>query len=131
MSEQDFNLLFSKNLNYFLNKNDKTQLDLANYLGVSTSAVSAWCRGIKIPRMDKVDAMCKYFGIKRSDLMEDKSDMSEHVSYYLNDETAKVAQEIFENDKVLFDVYRSSDKERLIAYATRLKALRDMEEGKD
>lgn len=129
MSEQDFNLLFSKNLNYFLSKNNITQLDLANHLGVSTSAVSAWCRGIKIPRMDKVDAICKYFGIKRSDLMEDKSDMQDKVSYYLNDETAKVAQEIFEKDKVLFDVYRSSDKERLIAYATRLKALRDMEEG--
>lgn len=129
MSEQDFNLLFSKNLNFFLSKNDKTQLELANYLGVSTSAVSAWCRGIKIPRMDKVDSMCKFFGIKRSDLMEDRSDISQNASYYLNDETAKVAQEIFENDKVLFDVYRSSDKDRLIAYATNLKALRDMEEG--
>lgn len=130
MSEQDFNILFSKNLNYYLNKNDITQLDLANQLGVSTSAVSAWCRGIKTPRMDKVDAMCKYFGIKRSDLMEDKSDRDLETTYYLNDETAKVAQEIFEKDKVLFDVYKSSDKERLIAYATKLKALRDMEEGK-
>ena len=129
MSEQDFNLLFSKNLNYYLNKNEKTQLDLANHLGVSTSAVSAWCRGLKTPRMDKVDAMCKYFGIKRSDLMEDKS--VESVSYYLNDETAAVAQEIFEKDKVLFDVYKSSDKDRLIAYANKLKALRDMEEGND
>ncbi len=129
MSEQDFNLLFSKNLNYFLHKNEKTQLDLANHLGVSTSAVSAWCRGLKTPRMDKVDAMCKYFGIKRSDLMEDKS--IESISYYLNDETAAVAQEIFEKDKVLFDVYRSSDKDRLIAYANKLKALRDMEEGND
>ena len=129
MSEQDFNILFSKNLNYYLIKNDKTQLELANYLGVSTSAVSAWCRGLKTPRMDKVDAMCKYFGIKRSDLMEDKSSTS--TSYYLNDETAAVALEIFENDKVLFDVYRSSDKQRLIEYANRLKELRDMEEGKN
>lgn len=126
MSEQDFNILFSKNLNFYLNKNDKTQLDLANHLNVSTSAVSAWCRGAKTPRMDKVDAMCKYFGIKRSDLMEDKSGQE---TYYLNDETAKVAQEIFEEDKVLFDVYRSSDKDRLVEYAKRLKALRDMEEG--
>ena len=126
MSEQDFNILFSKNLNFYLNKNDKTQLDLATHLNVSTSAVSAWCRGVKIPRMDKVDAMCKYFGIKRSDLMEDKSSQT---TYYLNDETAKVAQEIFVEDKVLFDVYRSSDKDRLVEYAKRLKALRDMEEG--
>ena len=38
-------------------------------------------------------------------------------------------QEVFENDRVLFDVYRSADKDRLIAYANKLKALRDMEEG--
>lgn len=126
MSEQDFNILFSKNLNYYINKNDITQLDLANHLKVSTSAVSAWCRGIKTPRMDKVDAMCKYFGIKRSDLMEEKES---ETGYYLNEETAATAQKIFEEDNVLFDVYRSSDKERLVEYAKRLKALRDMEEG--
>ncbi len=51
--------------------------------------------------------------------------------YYLNIETAATAQEIFENDRVLFDVYRSTDKERLIAYAKKLKALRDMEEGEE
>ena len=73
MSEQEFNILFSKNLNYYLKREGKSQLDLAKHLGVSTSAVSAWCRGLKTPRMDKVDAMCEYFGIKRSDLMEDKS----------------------------------------------------------
>lgn len=50
-------------------------------------------------------------------------------TYYLNDETREIAQEIFEKDRVLFDVYRSSDKDRLIAYAKKLKSLRDMEEG--
>jgi transcriptional regulator with XRE-family HTH domain len=49
--------------------------------------------------------------------------------YYLNVETAATAQEIFENDRVLFDVYRSTDKDRLVAYAKKLKTLRDMEEG--
>lgn len=73
MSEQEFNLLFSKNLNNYLSLNGKTQLDLANHLGVSPSSVSAWCRGVKIPRMDKVDAMCRYFGIKRSNLMQENT----------------------------------------------------------
>jgi len=49
--------------------------------------------------------------------------------YYLNIETAQTAQQIFEEDRVLFDVYRSADKERLVEYAKKLKALRDMEEG--
>ncbi len=111
MSEQEFNVLFAKNLNHYLQLNDRTQLDLANHLGVSTSAVSAWCRGAKIPRMDKVDAMCKYFGIRRSDLMEDKSNKSS--SYYLYDDAKELAEFLYTNPeyKVLFDATRKVKKD--------------------
>lgn len=131
MSEQEFNKLFAKNLNHYLHINGKTQLDLANHLGVSTSAVSAWCRGIKTPRMDKVDAMCKYFGIKRSDLMEDKSDRVDQEAYYINEETAAVAQEIFENKelRMLFDATRDADAEDLKALHSMALALKRKERG--
>lgn len=111
MSEQEFNILFAQNLNYYLHINGKTQLALANHLGVSTSAVSAWCRGIKTPRMDKVDAMCKYFGIKRSDLMEDKS--GKDNSYYLNDDARDLAEFLYANPeyKILFDATRKVKKD--------------------
>lgn len=111
MSEQEFNILFAKNLNHYLQVNDRTQLDLANHLGVSASAVSAWCRGAKIPRMDKVDAMCKYFGIKRSDLMEDKNSKSN--SYYLNDDARDLAEFLYSNPeyRVLFDATRKVKKD--------------------
>ncbi len=128
MSEQDFNKLFSKNLNYYLNFNNKTQLDLANHLKVSTSAVSAWCRGIKTPRMDKVDAMCKYFGIKRSDLMEEKEP---ETGYYLNKETARLAQEMFEDEDMrsLFDMKRNMPPERFKAHIEFMKNLYNQEKG--
>lgn len=73
MREQDFNTIFSNNLNYYLNENDKTQAELAKYVGVSTASVCNWCKGIKLPRMDKVDRMCDFFQIKRSDLMDEHS----------------------------------------------------------
>ena len=73
VSEKDFNLIFSKQLKFYLNKYDMTQSDLAKRLGVSTQSVTNWCRGIKSPRMDKVDFMCKIFNCRRSDLMEDNS----------------------------------------------------------
>ena len=133
MSEQDFNILFSKNLNYYLNRHNKTQLDLANHLKVSTSAVSAWCRGTKTPRMDKVDAMCKYFGIKRSDLMEDKSDRTSQETYYLNEETARLAQEMFEDEDMrsLFDMKRNMPPERFKAHMEFMKNLYNQEKGDD
>ena len=76
MSETDFHKLFSKRLNYYLTKYEMTQLELSKRLNVGTTSVSNWCRGLKTPRMDKIDAMCKIFNCKRSDFMEDKDDNS-------------------------------------------------------
>ena len=78
MSEQEFNKIFSKRLKYFLQQYNMSQSELASRLGVSPQSVTNWCKGIKSPRMDKIDAMCKFFNIKRSDLMEEQK---EEVSY--------------------------------------------------
>lgn len=76
MTESDFNKVFSKNLRLYLDKNNMTQLDLAKRLNVGTTSVSNWCNGLKSPRMDKVDAMCKLFNCSRTDLMEDNTSLS-------------------------------------------------------
>ncbi len=73
--ESAINAQFSKNLRFFLEKNDLTQLDFAKKMNVSTATVSNWCKGIKSPRMDKVDLMCKIFNCSRSDLVEDKGSL--------------------------------------------------------
>lgn len=132
MSEQEFNAIFSKRLRYYLNKNEMTQVELSKKLGVGTTSVYNWCNGIKTPRMDKVDAMCKLFHCRRSDLIEDKSDQQE-TGYYTNDETAKAAQEIFENRelRMLFDVARDSDPEDLKALHNMALALKRKERGND
>lgn len=70
MLEKDFNTIISIRIKHFLAVNDMTQLELAQKIGVSDTAVSNWIQGKKIPRMDKVDAMCALFNCKRSDLME-------------------------------------------------------------
>lgn len=80
----------------------------------------------KVIPSDRIYEIAKYFDVSMEFLMGEKE--TEEI-YYLNEETAQTAQEIFEKDRVLFDVYRSTDKERLIAYAKKLKALRDIEEG--
>ena len=72
MSEREFNAIFSERLRYYLKKYEITQLELSKRLGVGTTSVYNWCNGIKSPRMDKVDAMCRIFNCKRSDLMEEK-----------------------------------------------------------
>ena len=74
MAEDEYKRIFSKNLRKYMSLNNKTQVDLINDLGFNKSAVSTWCNGTRLPRMDKVYALTKYFGIRRSDLIEDKSE---------------------------------------------------------
>lgn len=50
----------------------KTQKDLMTDLGFSSSTVSNWCTGEKLPRMDKVQMLADYLHINKSDLLEDK-----------------------------------------------------------
>lgn len=113
MSEKEFNEVFSKRLRHYLKLNGITQLELSKKLGVGTTSVYNWCNGVKTPRMDKVDAMCELFHCKRSDLMEDKEDLEEDNTYYLNEDAKDMAQFMFENPeyKVLFDASRKVKKE--------------------
>ncbi len=68
--------IFSNNLKKFLKEQKKTQLELANFVGISDAAVNNWVKGYKLPRMDKVDKICKFFTIKRSDLLESTTPQS-------------------------------------------------------
>lgn len=130
MSEDEYKKIFSKNLNYFMELNGKTQIDIINDLGFNKSSVSTWCNGTRLPRMDKVDALAKYFGINRSDLIENRSE-KQAAGYYINNETAKVAQEIFENKelRVLFDAARDASPEDLQTTYDMLMALKRKERG--
>ena len=112
MSEEEFNKIFSRRLRFYLEKNNMTQLELANKLSVGTTSVYNWCNAIKTPRMDKVDSMCKIFGCSRSDLMEEPKEPSEET-YYLNDDARELAQFLYNNPdyKVLFDASRKVKKE--------------------
>lgn len=71
MNDDYYKHIFSKNLTYYMNLYGKTQADIINALGVNKSAISTWCNGTRLPRMDKVDALAKYFNILRSELIDE------------------------------------------------------------
>lgn len=72
MSDDKYKQIFSQNLRYYMSINNKEQIDLINDLGFNKSAVSTWCNGTRLPRMDKVNMLAEYFNINRSDLIEDR-----------------------------------------------------------
>ncbi|MBQ1351148.1 MAG: helix-turn-helix domain-containing protein [Oscillospiraceae bacterium] len=62
---------FARNLNRLLRAREETQLTLSRAVGVSTSSVSAWCSGEKMPRMDKLDKIAAHFHVSRAELLTD------------------------------------------------------------
>ncbi len=124
MSEDMQKEIFSRNLNSYIDNSGKTQLEIANSIGVSPQTFNTWCKGIAIPRMGKVRALADYFHINKSDLIEDKS--TTEKSYYTNKETQQLAQEIFDNPdlKMLFDTTRDCSPEDMKKVISMVKAFK-------
>lgn len=64
--------IFAANLKYYMYINQKTRKEVSEAIGVSYYTFSDWVNGKKYPRMDKVEILADYFGILKSDLIEDK-----------------------------------------------------------
>ena len=65
--------VFSRNLKRYMDMHGKNQKDMADIVGVSTATFSDYINAKKYPRIDKIDILADYFGILKSDLIEDKS----------------------------------------------------------
>lgn len=130
MSESEYARIFAKRLRFYLDRYGISQAELARRLGVGTSSVSNWVNGVKTPRPGKVDMMCEIFHCERSDFL---TETESEDGYYLDPETAKVAQELFDNPgmRVLFDAARDARPEDLQKAADYLKAVKAMQLGLD
>ena len=64
--------VFANNLKNYLEKAGKTQKELSEIVGVSSATVNEWCKAKKYPRIDKIEIIADYFGIQKSDLIENK-----------------------------------------------------------
>jgi len=52
--------------------NKKSRREVSEAIGVSYYTFTDWVKGKKYPRMDKVEKLAAYFGILKSDLIEEK-----------------------------------------------------------
>lgn len=68
--------VFARNLKFYTEKSGKTQKELSELVGVATSTFNDWMKAKKYPRMDKIEILANYFGILKSDLIEDKQRQS-------------------------------------------------------
>lgn len=106
MPDEKLRQIFAENLNNYLELNGYSQADLARHMHVSTASTAKWCTGQSIPRIDKIQSICNWLGIEKSDLLEDKH--GQKSQYYLDSESMAAAEFLHKNPeyKVLFDATR-------------------------
>ena len=96
---------FAKNLSYYMNRCGRDQKEVAEIVGVAPSTFNEWVKAKKYPRIDKIEILANYFGILKSDLIEEK------------DQTDSPEETILsEGEKMLLKLFRQvpEDKQELV-----------------
>jgi repressor LexA len=63
--------ILAKNLKQYITMSGKDRKDVARALNVPYSTLTDWINGNKYPRIDNVEKIADYFGVSKSDLIED------------------------------------------------------------
>lgn len=87
MLDDKYKKIFSKNLNYYMNLREKTQTDIVNDLDINKSAISSWCNGTRLPRMNKVELLANYLNINVSDLLGNNDENNNYFEYVAEDDS--------------------------------------------
>lgn len=73
MSNNKSKEIFSANLENLMSSRGIDRNKLCSDLGLKYTTVRDWLKGITYPRIGKIELLADYFGINKSDLIEDKN----------------------------------------------------------
>ena len=94
--------IFAKNLAYYLERSGKDQKEMAEIIGVAPSTFNEWMKAKKYPRMDKIEMLANYFGILKSDLIEEPAEEGYSPS----------EPQLTEGEKKILELFRLIPEER-------------------
>lgn len=120
---------FNEMLRYLRQRAGYSQQDLADILKISKSTIGMYEQGRRSPDYETLEKIADIFNVDMNFLMGGKEKESV-PDYYTNPETAKLAQELFENHdlRILFDAARDSDPKDLQMAADLLKRLKGIDD---
>ena len=116
---------FNEMLKYLRLRAGYSQQDLADLLKISKSTIGMYEQGRRSPDYETLEKIADIFNVDMNFLMGGKTKEST-PEYYINPETARLAQELFETPgmRILFDAARDSDPKDLQMAADLLKRLK-------
>lgn len=108
--------VMAKNLRNYMAENNVTARELSRTLKFPYTTVVSWINADNYPRIDKIEAMADYFGIQKSDLIEEKKESPAESERPLDPDT----QELYE----IWKTCDADDRRTLIEMARLLKRRR-------
>lgn len=83
--------IMAKNISKYMEKSDVDRNKLSADLGISYTTITDWIKGKTYPRIDKIELLANYFGVSKSDLVEESiSDISTIYNQLIPERQAKV-----------------------------------------
>ena len=73
MNDRNSKEIFAKNLRHYMEQNNKTRTEMCEALGVKYTTFADWVNAKTYPRIDRIEQIANYFGIKKSVLLEEHS----------------------------------------------------------
>ena len=104
--------------------------DVARETGITKSTFSDWKNGRSCPKDEKLRKIANCLGVSVEYL---KTGEEPQTGYYLNEDTAKLAQEMYEDPDMrsLFDMKRKMPADRFSAHVKFMKELYEKENPSD
>jgi transcriptional regulator with XRE-family HTH domain len=112
----------AKNLKYYIERSGKDRRELAEIWGFPYSTITEWINGKKYPRIDRIEVMADYFGILKSDLIEEKTEEHREMQKK-NDALTDIIIEMRRDDDFLsiVEAIYNMDKEKRTSLLAFLK----------
>ena len=131
-------MCLAKNIRYLRKKREMSQDTLAEILGYkSYTTIQKWEMGVSEPPIKQLRRMADLFGVDINDMaavdIEKKEQEPEQPGYYLDPETAALAQQMFEDPDMrsLFSMKRNMDPKVFKNYMDFMKAQYRLEHPED
>lgn len=69
--------IMASNLKRLMDEHHKTADEICKFLGVPASTFSYWVNAKAYPRIDKIEMLANFFGVTKSELVEEHSTMEQ------------------------------------------------------
>ena len=86
--------IFSANLEKLMSSRDIDRNKLCSDLGLKYTTVRDWLKGITYPRIGKIELLADYFGVNKSDLIEDKAQEAKELKIPTSPLVHKITEKV-------------------------------------